>query len=188
MPFVTEECAVRLPGAAPTLQQREWPAPPRWWREGADGAAAGVDRVIELVGELRNARQRAGLPTGFRERQEVTLRAADEGLSVGDLRRLVEALVPVTVVDQLPAGTKPVQLVAGGVEVALSTGGGSVDRAGLEKQMKQVDAQIAYLTTKKLDNPGFVEQAPPDVVEGARRSLAEAIAKRDTLRRLLDGG
>ncbi|HEY0410946.1 MAG TPA: class I tRNA ligase family protein, partial [Candidatus Dormibacteraeota bacterium] len=28
MPFVTEECAVRLPGAAPTLQHREWPAPP----------------------------------------------------------------------------------------------------------------------------------------------------------------
>ena len=74
---------------------------------------------IELVGELRNARQRAGLPTGFRERQEVTLRTADEGLSAGDLRRLVEALVPVTVVDDLPSGADPVRLVAGGVEVAL---------------------------------------------------------------------
>jgi valyl-tRNA synthetase len=187
MPFVTEECAVRLPGAAPTLQQREWPAPPRWWRDGANGAAAGVDRVIELVGELRNARQKAGLPTGFRERQEVTLRTADEGLSAGDLRRLVEALVPVTVVDALTAGTEPVRLVAGGVEAALRTGGASVDRAQLDKRLKQAEEQVRQLTLK-LDNPRFVEGAPAQVVEGARRSLSEAMTQRDTLRRLLDGG
>jgi valyl-tRNA synthetase len=187
MPFVTEECAVRLPGAAPTLQRREWPAPPSWWREGANGAVAGVERVIELVGALRNARQQAGLPPGFRERQQVTLRTPDDALSTGDLRRLVQALVPVEVVDELSEGTEPVRLVAGGVEAALRTGGASVDRPQLEKQLRQAEGQVARFTAQ-LDNPRFLEGAASEVVERTRRLLAEAIAQRDTLRRLLDKG
>jgi valyl-tRNA synthetase len=187
MPFVTEECAVRLPGAAPTLQRREWPAPPSWWREGANGAVAGVERVIELVGALRNARQQAGLPPGFRERQQVTLRTPDDALSAGDLRRLVQALVPVEVVDELSEGTEPVRLVAGGVEAALRTGGASVDRPQLEKQLRQAEGQVARFTAQ-LDNPRFLEGAASEVVERTRRLLAEAIAQRDTLRRLLDQG
>ncbi|HVS42666.1 MAG TPA: valine--tRNA ligase [Candidatus Dormibacteraeota bacterium] len=187
MPFVTEECAVRLPGAAPTLQRREWPAPPAWWRDGANGAASGVDRVIELVGALRNARHDAGLPNSFKERQPVTLRTADEALSPADLHRLVRALVPVEVVDELPTGATPVRLVAGGVEAAMHTGGvQAVDRARLERQLRQAEDQVK-LFTDKLANPGFMK-APPHVVEGARRSLAEAEAQRDTVRRLLDGG
>ncbi len=186
MPFVTEECAVRLPDAAPTLQRREWPVPPAWWREGANGAATGVERLIELVGELRNARHSAGLPNSFKERQPVTLSTADEGLSPHDLHRLVQALVPVTVVDELPAGAEPVRLVAGGVEAALHTGSGApVDRARLEKQLRQAEAQIEKLTSD-LENPGFLK-ARAQVVEGARKRLAEAIEQRDTLRRLLDG-
>jgi valyl-tRNA synthetase len=187
MPFVTEECAVRLPGAAPTLQRRDWPAPPSWWREGANGAVAGVERVIELVGALRNARQQAGLPPGFRERQQVTLRTPDDALSTGDLRRLVQALVPVEVVDELSEGTEPVRLVAGGVEAALRTGGASVDRPQLEKQLRQAEGQVARFTAQ-LDNPRFLEGAASEVVERTRRLLAEAIAQRDTLRRLLDQG
>jgi len=187
MPFVTEECAVRLPAAAPTLQRREWPAPPAWWRDGANGAASGVDRVIELVGALRNARHDAGLPNSFKERQPVTLRTADEAMHPADLHRLVRALVPVEVVDELPAGATPVRVVAGGMEAALHTGGAQApDRGRLEKQLRQAEDQVR-LFTDKLANPGFMK-APPHVVEGARRSLAEAEAQRDTVRRLLDGG
>jgi valyl-tRNA synthetase len=188
MPFVTEECAVRLPGAAPTLQRREWPAPPAWWREAADGAASGVDRVIELVGALRNARHDAGLPNSFRERQPVTLRTADEALSPSDLHRLVRALVPVEIVDELPAGATPVRVVAGGVEAALHTGGAqTADRSRLEKELRDAEGQVAHYG-RQLDNPRFVEGAKPDVVERTRRLHAEAVEKRDTLRRLLDGG
>jgi valyl-tRNA synthetase len=187
MPFVTEECAVRLPGAAPTLQRREWPAPPSWWREGANGDVAGVERVMELVGALRHARQEAGLPTSFKQRQPVTLHSADESLPADHLRRLVEALVPVTVVDELPTGTDPVRLVAGGTEAALGTGGAPVDRAQLEKQLRQAEGQVARFTVQ-LDNPRFLEGAASEVVERTRRLLAEAIAQRDTLRRLLDKG
>jgi valyl-tRNA synthetase len=187
MPFVTEECAARLPGAAPTLQRREWPVPPSWWRQGANGAVAGVERVIELVGALRNARQQAGLSPGFRERQQVTLRTPDDALSSGDLRRLVQALVPVEVVDELSEGTEPVRLVAGGVEAALRTGGAAVDRAQLDRQLRQADGQVVRFTGQ-LDNPRFLEGAAPEVVERTRRLLAEAIAQRDTLRRLLEQG
>ena len=188
MPFVTEECAVRLPAAAPTLQRREWPAPPAWWRDGANGAASGVDRVIELVGALRNARHDAGLPNSFKERQPVTLRTADEALSPADLHRLVRALVPVEVVDELPAGATPVRVLAGGVEAALHTGGAQkADRGRLEKELREVESRIEQLEGK-LANPRFVDGAPAEVVEKTRRMLAELQDKRDTLRRLLDGG
>src|SRR5581483_6310947 len=61
MPFITEECAQRLPDAAPTLQQRDWPAVPDWWRSGANQRArAAVDEVLDLVQSLRAARQEAG--------------------------------------------------------------------------------------------------------------------------------
>jgi len=95
--------------------------------------------------------------------------------------------VPVEVVDELPTGATPVRLVAGGVEAAMHTGGvQAVDRARLERQLRQAEDQVK-LFTDKLANPGFMK-APPHVVEGARRSLAEAEAQRDTVRRLLDGG
>ncbi|HEX6492602.1 MAG TPA: class I tRNA ligase family protein, partial [Candidatus Dormibacteraeota bacterium] len=188
MPFVTEECAVRLPGAEPTLQRREWPAPPAWWRDGANGAASGVERVIELVGALRNARHDAGLPNSFRDRQPVTLRTADEALRPADLHRLVRALVPVEVVDELPAGATPVRVVAGGVEAAMHTGGAqTADRGRLEKELEKAERQVEHFQ-RQLDNPRFVEGASPEVVEKTRRLLAEAIERRDTLRRLLDGG
>jgi valyl-tRNA synthetase len=73
------------------------------------------------------------------------------------------------------------------VEAALRTGGASVDRPQLEKQLRQAEGQVARFSAQ-LDNPRFLEGAASEVVERTRRLLAEAIAQRDTLRRLLDKG
>jgi valyl-tRNA synthetase len=115
------------------------------------------------------------------------VRGVEGTLSAADLRRLLEALVPVAVVDELPEGVETVRVVAGGVEAALRTGAAPADRGRLERQLAQVEEQIAQLTAR-LDNPRFVERARADVVEGARRSLAEATAKRELLRPLVAGG
>jgi valyl-tRNA synthetase len=188
MPFVTEECAQRLPGAAPTLQRRAWPSPPGWWTGTGNGAMRDVERVIDLVGALRNARQEAGIPPSARQRQAVTVRARAQALDGADLRRLVEALVPVTLVDELPPGAEPVRVVAGGVEAALDAGAAAAaGRGRLERQLAEVEQQIARLEGQ-LANPRFLEGARPEVVEGARRRLAEAVARRDLLRPLLGGG
>jgi valyl-tRNA synthetase len=73
------------------------------------------------------------------------------------------------------------------VEAALRTGGAAVDRAQLDRQRRQAEAQVDRFSAQ-LDNPRFLAGAAPEVVERTRRLLAEAIAQRDTLRRLLDQG
>ena len=46
-------------------------------------------------------------------------------------------------------------------------------KAKLEKDLAKVDSEIKSLTGR-LSNPGFVEKAPEEVVQGARNALAEA--------------
>ena len=80
------------------------------------------------------------------------------------------------------------RVLAGGVEAALHTGGAqTADRGRLEKELREVESRIEQLEGK-LANPRFVDGAPAEVVEKTRRMLAELQDKRDTLRRLLDGG
>jgi len=185
MPFITEECAQRLPDAAPSLQHREWPSVPEAW-ENSDAMAArvAVDEVLDLVQALRAARQEAGVPAASRERHPLLLEAGGR-LPRDEVRRLVEALAPLTVVEQAPAGMRAVRVVAGGAHATLFVGNAAADdTARLRKQLDDVIARIDQLEAK-LGNPGFTERAPREVVEGARAQLREAILQRERLRELL---
>ena len=51
----------------------------------------------------------------------------------------------------------------------------------LEKDLGKAEAEVTSLTTR-LQNPKFVMQAPPDVVQGARATLAEAQTQVEILR------
>ncbi|MFN2452515.1 MAG: valine--tRNA ligase [Candidatus Dormibacteria bacterium] len=191
MPFVTEECAQQLPGAAATLQRRDWPQAAEIAAEGSSAAGSidpgAFDSILELVGALRNARQAAGVPASSRERQPLLLEGGPAQLSRGELVRLVEALAPVTVVDAAPAAGVPTALVAGGFEALLHAGGAGVDRGRLDKQLAELEDRVRRVGSQ-LDNQGFVAKARPEVVEEARRRLADATQERDSLRRLLEEG
>ncbi|MGH8001877.1 MAG: hypothetical protein ACREPR_21220, partial [Brasilonema sp.] len=60
-------------------------------------------------------------------------------------------------------------------------------QAKVQKRLSKVEGEIKALSNR-LNNANFVEQAPPEVVEGARNTLAEAEKQaeilRDRLRRL----
>ncbi|MBW4634228.1 MAG: valine--tRNA ligase [Iphinoe sp. HA4291-MV1] len=53
--------------------------------------------------------------------------------------------------------------------------------AKLQKRLSKVEGEMKALTTR-LSNPNFVEQAPPEVVEGAKNALAEAEKQAEILR------
>jgi valyl-tRNA synthetase len=185
MPFISEECAQRLPAAAPTLQQREWPTLPPWWDdENAQQSRAAVDEVLDLVQALRAARQEAGVPASSRERHPLLVEA-DGRLPHDEVTRLVEALAPLSVVEATPAAMRAVRVVAGGAHATLflATGGGD-DTGRLRKQLDDVDARVARLEAQ-LGNSGFTDRAPREVVEQARSRLDEARAERARLRGLL---
>jgi valyl-tRNA synthetase len=185
MPFITEECAQRLPGAAPTLQQRDWPSSPALWQDGAaQEARAAVDEVLDLVQALRAARLESGVPPASRDRQPLLVEPGGR-LPREDVARLVEALAPFTVVDAAPVGMNAVRVVAGGAHATLYNGGAGADDTGrLRRQLDDVEGRIGKLEAQ-LANAGFTEQAPRQVVEQARARLEEARAERSRLHGLL---
>ena len=189
MPFITEECAQYLPNPAATLQHRPWPVIPGEWLDDAWRAQSdGVEELLELVQKVRNARQEAGIPPSSRDRQALVVDATRARLARSDITRLLEALAPVRVADGPDNGERPLAVVAGGIEAALYVGGNKADDpARLSKQLADVEDRIARLEAQ-LANAGFVERAKPEVVDEARRRLAESSAQRDTLRRMIDPG
>jgi valyl-tRNA synthetase len=103
--------------------------------------------------------------------------------------RLEPAAEPVTTVQALPqAGetvpqTKMFAGVVGTIQVLIPlTGVVDVDalKAKLEKDLGKIEAEIKALSGR-LSNPGFVEKAPADVVQGARDALAEAETQAEIL-------
>jgi valyl-tRNA synthetase len=185
MPFVTEECAQRLPDAAATLQHREWPRPQAWWDASEDAAASGVEQVLDLVQAARSALHHAGIaPTG-RQRHAATLGGRARGLAGTDVRRLLEALVPVTVGDNPPAAAENgLRVVSGTLEAELFVARSSDDRQRLRRQLDDTQ-RLVEDQRAKLANPRFVEQAPAPVVDKVRQNLAEAEARLSALQRIL---
>jgi valyl-tRNA synthetase len=172
MPFVTEECAQRLPGPTPTLQQREWPRPSDWWSaDGASGRA--LEDLTALATALRARRQEAGLPQ--RQPVEVTVREV-ASLPRSEVVRILEAtpMLWAKVVDSPPDHATRLRVVAGSAEatIHLRSDLETSDRAQLEAQRERLTRRIEQVRGR-LRTEGFMQKAPAAVVEGARTELAQ---------------
>jgi valyl-tRNA synthetase len=184
MPFVTEECAQRLPAAAPTLQQRDWPKAEAWWTAESSAATA-LDDLLALATSLRGRRQEARLPQ--RQPVEVTL-GEWAGLQRPEVVRILEAtpMLWARVVDTPPEHATPLRVVAAGAEATLhvpSTTSAS-DRARLQAQRERLATRAAQLRAK-LTTSGFTEKAPAAVVDGARAELAQLEDQLSRIERML---
>jgi valyl-tRNA synthetase len=182
MPFVTEECAQRLPDPAASLQHRSWPTVlPEWAEPARAGARQGVDELLVLVGQLRARRQEAGISAADRTLHPVVIRGGDASLSVADRRRILEALVRVRVVDAGDGGEAQL-VIAGSLEAELHLGGGGEGR--LRRQLDEVLGQIGRHRAQ-LANAAFRGRAPESVVQKVTDQLREAELQAQTLRRRL---
>lgn len=177
MPFITEECAQRLPDAAPTLQKRDWPVVAPGWRGTlAARHRAAIDELLQLVQRVRALRDESGVPTG--ERHRLQLRGGDAAVAAEERARLVTALVPVDVVDgELDGG---VTIVAGALEARYHLVAGERERARAQRRLADLQAGIERLETQ-LANDAFVTKARPEVVAAARQRLDEARRQQSAL-------
>ena len=83
--------------------------------------------------------------------------------------------------DGIPAAVTPLGTL--GLDLAALVDSGA-ERQRLAKELEALIKHVAG-TEARLSNPAFVGKAPPAVLEGARRQLAEQKAKRAELERLL---
>ena len=184
IPFVTEDIWQNLKRA--TLAAgvaQDWPEAliiASWPKAGEidPRAEADFERVQEIVRAIRNARSEYNVPPG---------RRIGAVISAGDHLPLIERELPViaslatldlghvSMGASLEIPAKSVQLIAGGVTLALPL----ADLVDLDAEIVRLRKELANAekmvsgTAARLTNPGFTDNAPANVIEGARKQLAE---------------
>ena len=193
MPFLTEElwAAKGAEGPVrdePLLTLARWPAGglPR------DRAAeAEIGWVVDLVTEIRSARQETNVPAGAQIPLQLVGASPDTRARVerwGDVLRRLARLSDIAFTDAAPKAS--VQLLVRGETAALPLEGVvdlAAETARLGKERAKLEADITKIDTK-LGNADFLARAPEEIVDEQRERREEArgrIAKIDeALRRL----
>ncbi len=137
-------------------------------------------QLIDTIGVIRNLRAEAGVKPSVKVPVILQSENPQERLVLDAGRTYIENLAKVselTVTPQLDQEYKQVLAgVTGTIQVLIPLSG-LVDlevlRAKLEKNLGKVEGEIKSLEGR-LNNPGFVNKAPDEVVQGAKDSLAEA--------------
>jgi valyl-tRNA synthetase len=136
--------------------------------------------LIAAIRTLRNLRAEAGIKPGVKVS---TILQSDSELERKILQRGEIYIQDLAKVEQVKISQslaeEPKQAIAGvfGTTQALIPLSGIVDlkalSSKLEKNLAKVESEVKSLTAR-LNNPGFVNNAPAEVVQAAKDSLAEA--------------
>ncbi|MDB4880351.1 MAG: Valyl-tRNA synthetase, partial [Gemmatimonadetes bacterium] len=190
VPFITEALWQRLPGhvEGTFLATTAWPTV----RTGATDAApvTEFELVREVVTALRQVRSDYAVTPG---------KMIDASIVTGDARRatleseaaLLARLCRTALAfpAQAPAGAAATVILRGGLELIVPLEGLidvgkecarlATELASLEKQLTALEGRLA--------NPGFVDRAPPQVVQAERVKREDWSARRAQLRARIEG-
>jgi valyl-tRNA synthetase len=148
-------------------------------------AIAAVERLKGWVASVRALKAEHQLASRRDVRFLVTARDGEWAILEANLAKVARMVGAAEVlrrerVDGAPAAVTPLGTVY--LDLASSVDAGA-ERARLERELEQIGRHIAA-TEARLANTAFVSKAPPAVLEGARRQLAEQQAKHAELERL----
>ncbi|MBO3459128.1 valine--tRNA ligase [Aetokthonos hydrillicola Thurmond2011] len=147
------------------------------------------DLLIETIRAIRNLRQEADVKPGAKVTVNLQTENERERQIISTGESYIKDLAKVetlTIVKDVPEvdPEKAIAGVVGTIQVLIPLAG-VVDiktfSAKLTKRLSKIEAEINSLNAR-LSKPNFVEQAPPEVVQGARDTLAEAIKQAEILR------
>ncbi len=149
-------------------------------------AVATVERLKQFVSQVRALKADHNLASRRDVTFLVTATDADWAVIAANLAKLVRMAGAAKVerrekVDAAPAVVTPLGTAYLDLASAVDAG---AEKARLAKELEQLAKHIAG-TEVRLANEAFVSKAPPAVLEGARRQLADQQAKRNELERLL---
>jgi|UniRef100_UPI0040490B8D valyl-tRNA synthetase len=149
-------------------------------------AAQSVGQLKEFVSLARTLKAERGLAS---RRDTKFLMKADDAQwaivesNLSKITRMIGAaeIVRQDNVDGAPAVVTPLGTLALDLAANLDVG---AEKVRLAKELETLARHIAG-TESRLANKAFTDKAPPAVIDGARKQLADQITKRDELTRLL---
>ncbi len=203
MPHVTEELWQRLPGhenvQPDTICLAPYPRAEKGW-ELAEQDEQRIRILSELVLLVRNdraellaapgARKGASKAKAFIEWKDDEGRELTEWLRSPLIASLLRSLSGLSEIESGREGPiAGVRHARWGVLVTnqfVVEGEATVDRRKLERELAEVEGNLERVR-ERLANPGFTDKAPPPVIEGARRQLAELEARQAAILDQLGG-
>ncbi|MFT3986634.1 valine--tRNA ligase [Aestuariivirga sp.] len=178
MPFVTEELWQQTAERKTWLIDSPWPA---YKGLGDREADAEIEWAIRFISDVRSVRAEMNVPAGARisavivsANAETRRRAAAWENEIMRLARLSA----ITFEDQVPKAAA--QIVLDEATVALPLEGVidfAAERQRLAKELEKIARDMAGIDGR-LNNPGFVAKAPPEVLEESRDRKAELEARK----------
>ena len=189
MPFVTEELWQRLPHEGPTIALAPYPMAEKTWID--PQAMERVERLQELISSIRTVRTenkvdpRHRLPCRLKAGTDSRQLVEDHGHKVVTLARLQQ----ISLIDELPGGGVQIRGLSSLGEFALQLDeviDVAAERDRLRRHIEKVNGEIKSLEDR-LQNPSFIEKAPPQVVEGAKEKFADARNRLARLQEQLNG-
>ena len=182
MPFITEEIWQALPHEGDFLMLQDWPAASAGMDFPAEEKA--MELIMDAIRAVRARRNEMNVPPSKKARLTV---ATGEGevftLGVPFLKKLAYASeVEVVPAGQAPDAARMVAVVTHAAQLFIPLGelvDLEKEKARMEKELKKQSAELDKLNAK-LNNPGFVNKAPAQVVEAEKEraaQLTELVAK-----------
>lgn len=186
MPFITETIWQALPHEGETVMLSKWPE----YSEALcfPQEEAQMEILMESIRAIRNRRAEMNVPPSKKAHVYVVTTDAARQTVFTDGEACFLKLAysnELTVSDTAPADSaKMVSVVTGDVQMYLPMNelvDFAKEKARLNKEKKKAEKDLAFIE-KKLSNPGFLNKAPEQVVEGEKvkaAKLKDQIAKLD---------
>ena len=190
VPFVTEAIAARLPdaGAARSLVTGPWPEYPEDWID--PEADAAIEALRDLIGTVRALRSEYGIEQSARVEVQLTDPSPALVLALSEEEGSAVRLAGLSSIEGAD-GTRADAATGAGAHAVLRTGGelllpleGVID---LERERRRIDTEMGRTgtllerTRRKLENRGFLENAPTEVIARERAKLASLGEQRTRL-------
>ncbi len=175
MPFVTEELWHRMPGTEGSVMTASFPRPEDYLEDRA--ALEEMDLLMGLVTAVRNIRGEMNIPPGKKVSVVVEMPDREQADVIRRNIAHVQALAGVASVEIEESTEKPEASATGvfGDNQAHVLLKGLLDfeeeKRRLRKEARKTEKEMAA-SNKKLANRGFLEKAPPEVVEEVRERVS----------------
>ncbi len=177
MPFITEEIWQHLPHEGETIMLTQWP-------QVDDAKISGdiegqMNVVMDIIRAIRNMRSEMNVPPGKKADCVIAANKEEFLTMLQGTAPYIKNLANLEQLDLvLSLAEKPEQAVTAvvqGIELFLPLKGLiDMDKeiARLEKEVEKMNKEIERLE-KKLNNAGFVDKAPAEVIAGEKEKLAK---------------